>query len=114
VNRHLETKGIRISIGTIENATSVHELSSTKNSSGKRDPEIHQVKKGNQWDFGAKARIGVDRKEAVVYSVATTAASVADEHKLPDLLHGMRKVRGDPAIKAGPTRFAQPRRWRKI
>jgi len=70
--------------------------SSTKNSSGKRDPEMHQTKKGNQWYFGAKAHIGVDSKETVVHSVATTAASVADKHMLPDLLHGKeKKVWGD-------------------
>jgi len=73
VNRYLETKGIRISTGTIVDATIIHAPSSTKNSSGKRDPEMHQVKKGNQWYFGAKAHIGVDSKETVVHSVATSA-----------------------------------------
>ena len=87
VNRYRESKGIRISTGTIVDATIIHAPSSTKNSSGKRDPEMHQTKKGNQWYFGAKAHIGVDSKETVVHSVATTAASVADKHMLPDLLH---------------------------
>jgi IS5 family transposase len=96
VNRYLETKGIRISTGTIVDATIIHAPSSTKNSSGKRDPEMHQTKKGNQWYFGAKAHIGVDSKETVVHSVITTAASVADKHMLADLLHGEeRKVWGD-------------------
>src|ERR1700723_31782 len=96
VNRYLETKGIRINTGTIVDATIIHAPSSTKNSSGKRDPEMHQTKKGNQWYFGAKAHIGVDSKETVVHSVITTAASVADKHMLPDLLHGEeRKVWGD-------------------
>ena len=49
VNRYLETKGIRISTGTVVDATIIHAPSSTKNSSGKRDPEMHQTKKGNQW-----------------------------------------------------------------
>ena len=49
VNRYLEAKGIRISTGTIVDATIIHAPSSTKNSSGKRDPEMHQTKKGNQW-----------------------------------------------------------------
>jgi hypothetical protein len=31
---------------------------STKNASGKRDPEMHQTKKGNQWYFGLKSHIG--------------------------------------------------------
>jgi IS5 family transposase len=48
--RHLlETKGIRITTGTIVDATIIHAPSSTKNSSGERDPEMHQTKKGNQW-----------------------------------------------------------------
>ena len=63
-----------------------------------RDPEMHQTKKGNQWYFGAKAHIGVDSKQGVVHSVCTSAASVADMHMLPDLLHGEeRKVWGDGA-----------------
>src|SRR5487761_2658667 len=96
VNRYLETKGIRISTGTIVDATIIHAPSSTKNSSGKRDPEMHQTKKGNQWYFGAKAHIGVDSKETVVHSVCTSAASVSDVHMLPDLLHGdEKKVWGD-------------------
>ena len=96
VNRYLETKGIRITTGTIVDATVIHAPSSTKNSSGKRDPEMHQSRKGKQWYFGAKAHIGVDSKETVVHSVATSAASVADKHMLPDLLHGdERKVWGD-------------------
>ena len=96
VNRYLETKGIRITTGTIVDATIIHAPSSTKNSSGKRDPEMHQSRKGKQWYFGAKAHIGVDSKETVVHSVATSAASVADKHMLPDLLHGdERKVWGD-------------------
>ena len=42
VNRYLETKGIRIGTGTIVDATIIHAPSSTKNATGKRDPEMHQ------------------------------------------------------------------------
>jgi IS5 family transposase len=80
VNRYLESKGIRISIGAIVDATIVHAPGSTKNSTGERDPEMHQTKKGNQWYFGAKAHIGVDSKETVVHTVITSVASVADKH----------------------------------
>ena len=98
VNLYLDRKGIRITTGTIVDATIIHAPSSTKNSTGERDPEMHQTKKGNQWYFGAKAHIGVDSKEGVVHSVCTSAASVADVHMLPDLLHGQeRKVWGDAA-----------------
>jgi len=96
VNRHLDSKGIHIATGTIVDATIIHAPSSTKNASGERDPEMHQTRKGNQWYFGLKAHIGVDSKEGVVHSVCTSAASVADKHMLPDLLHGEeRKVWGD-------------------
>ena len=49
VNQYLEARGIRITTGTIVDATIIHAPSSTKNSSGERDPEMHQVKKGKQW-----------------------------------------------------------------
>src|ERR1700687_2636968 len=88
VNQYLESRGIRISTGTIVDATIIHAPSSTKNRSGERDPEMHQTRKGKQWYFGLKAHIGVDSKEGVVHSVCTSAASVADSQMLADLLHG--------------------------
>ena len=98
VNHYLEDRGIRIGTGTIVDATIIHAPSSTKNASGRRDPEMHQTRKGNQWFFGMKAHIGVDSRQGHVHSVCSTAASVADKHMLPDLLHGKeRKVWGDGA-----------------
>jgi IS5 family transposase len=98
VNEYLESRGIRISRGTIVDATIIHAPSSTKNRSGERDPEMHQTRKGKQWYFGLKAHIGVDSQQGHVHSVCTSAASVADKHMLPDLLHGEeRKVWGDGA-----------------
>src|ERR1035441_4310581 len=91
VNWYLDSKGIRISTGTIVDATIIAAPSSTKNSKKERDPQRHQTKKGNQYYFGAKAHIGVDSKEGVVHSVCTSAASVHDKHMLPDLLHGNEK-----------------------
>jgi transposase, IS5 family len=96
VNLYLDRKGIRISTGTIVDATILPAPSSTKNEKKERDPEMHQTKKGNQYYFGAKAHIGVDSKEGIVHSVCTSAASVHDKHMLPDLLHGEeKKVWGD-------------------
>ena len=96
VNLYLDRKGIRISTGTIVDATIIAAPSSTKNEKKERDPEMHQTRKGNQWYFGMKAHIGVDSKEGIVHSVCATAASVSDVHMLPDLLHGdEKKVWGD-------------------
>ena len=98
VNRYLEDRGIRIGTGTIVDATIIHAPSSTKNTTGTRDPEMHQTRKGKQWYFGMKAHVGVDSNHGQVHSLCSTAASVADKHMLADLLHGNeRKVWGDGA-----------------
>jgi IS5 family transposase len=57
VNLYLASKGIRITTGTIVDATIIHAPSSTKNEKKERDPAMHQTKKGNQWYFGMKAHI---------------------------------------------------------
>ena len=96
VNLYLDRRGIRISTGTIVDATIIAASSSRKNSQKERDAEMHQTRKGNQDYFGAKAHIGVDSKEGIVHSVCTSEASVSDVHRLPDLLHGdEKKVWGD-------------------
>jgi IS5 family transposase len=96
VNHYLDRRGIRITTGTIVDATIIHAPSSTKNEKKERDPAMHQTKKGNQWYFGMKAHIGVDSNEGIVHSVCSTAASVSDVHMLPELLHGgEKKVWGD-------------------
>jgi len=100
VNQHLVSRKIKINTGTIVDATIIHAPSSTKNSSGKRDPEMHQVKKGNDWFFGMKAHIGVDSKTRVVHSFVATPANIHDSRVLGDLLHGGEtRVWGDSAYR---------------
>ncbi len=70
--------------------------SSTKNKEKQRDPDAHQVKKGNAWHFGYKAHIGVDRDSGLVHTVKTTAANVHDVTVTSELLTGEEKtVNGD-------------------
>lgn len=57
-----------------------------------RDPEMHQTRKGNQWYFGMKAHIGVDRDSGLVHTVTTTPANVADVTETSQLLHGEEQV----------------------
>lgn len=98
VHRHLESNGIKVSTGTIVDATLINAPSSTKNKDRQRDPDMHQTKKGNQWYFGMKAHVGVDSRTKVIHSVAATAANVHDSVCLPDLLHGNEtRVWGDSA-----------------
>jgi transposase, IS5 family len=100
VHIHLEARGVRISTGTIVDATIINAPSSTKNASGTRDPDMHQTRKGQQWYFGMKAHIGVDSRTKVIHAVVATAANVHDATVLPDLLHGEEtRVWGDQAYK---------------
>jgi IS5 family transposase len=98
VNLHLESKGVRITRGTIVDATTIAAPSSTKNLEQKRDPEMHQTKKGNQWYFGMKAHVGVDSKHKLIHTAVASAANVGDSTVLPELLHGEEtRVWGDQA-----------------
>src|SRR6266581_3610913 len=45
VNLHLQAQGVRITTGTIVDATILHAPTSTKNREQQRDPEMHQTKK---------------------------------------------------------------------
>jgi len=49
VNLHLQAKGVRITTGTMVDATIIHAPSLTKNRDQSRDPEMHQTRKGKQW-----------------------------------------------------------------
>ena len=60
VGEHLKSQWLRVSGGTIVDAIIINAPSSTKNQGKRRDPEMHQTRKGNQWYFGMKAHIGVD------------------------------------------------------
>lgn len=82
--------------GTIEDATLIAAPPSTKNKDGKRDPEMHQSKKGNDWRFGMEAHIRVDAASSLVHTVIGMAGSVADVTQAHALLHGdERAVLGD-------------------
>ena len=88
VNAYLTRKQLLFKQGTIVDATIIPAPSSTKNSEGERDPEMHQTKKGNQWYFGMKAHIGVDSQSGLVHTVTTTPANEADVEVVDELLHG--------------------------
>ena len=88
INAHLAEKGLMMREGTIVDATLIAAPPSTKNKDKKRDPEMHQSKKGNDWHFGMKAHIGVDAASGLVHTVVGTAGNVADVTQAHALLHG--------------------------
>ena len=100
VKAHLSARGMTMRQGTIVDATLIAAPSSTKNKEGKRDPEMHQTKKGNQWyhrfaegcAYGMKVHIGVDKDSGLIHSVVTTAANVHDLTPAAELLHGDEEV----------------------
>jgi transposase, IS5 family len=96
VNQYLRENGIKIANGTIVDATIIGAPSSTKNKDGKRDPEMHQARKGQQWYFGMKAHVGVDSNTKLIHTILVSAANVSDVDALPHLLHGREtRVWGD-------------------
>ena len=100
IKDHLEEQGVRLREGTREgtivDATIIEAPSSTKNCTGQRDPEMRQVKKGNQYYFGMKLHLGVDARTGVVHSFTTTSANVHDVTEAHRLLHGgEQQVWGD-------------------
>ena len=88
INGHLAAQGLMMREGTIVDATLIAAPPSTKNKDKKRDPEMHQSKKGNDWHFGLKAHIGVDSASGLVHTLIGTAGNVSDVTQAHALLHG--------------------------
>ena len=110
VNAYLESRGVKLGTGTIVDATLIAAPSSTRNKSGERDPEMHQVRKGNQWYFGMKAHVGVDADTKLIHTLAASAANVSDSKMLPELLRGDETaVWGDQAYQGQGCRAGRAR-----
>ena len=98
INSLLAERGLFVGKGTIVDATIIHAPSSTKNAENKRDPEMHQTRKGKQWYFGMKMHTGTDAQSGLVHTIEATAANVHDANVLPQLLHGEEEaLYGDSA-----------------
>ena len=88
----LTERGLILKKGTIVDSTIIAAPSSTKNKEKQRDPDAHQVKKGNTWHFGYKAHIGVDKDSGIVHTVKVTPANTSDVSVTPELLTGEETV----------------------
>jgi IS5 family transposase len=86
VKAHLSARGMTMRRGR---RPSVPEA---QNKDGKWDPEMRKTKKGNQWYYGMKVHIGVDKDSGLIHSVVSTAANVHDFTPAAELLHGDEKV----------------------
>ncbi len=92
ISAYLRDKGLSLRQGTIVDATIIHAPSSTNKKEGKRDPQMHQTKKGNQYFFGMKAHIGAEAESGLVHHGHGTAANVANVTEAAHLLHGDENV----------------------
>ena len=96
VTRHLEEHGALLRGGTIVDATLIAASPSTKNKEQKRDPDMTQSQKGNQWYFGMKVHIGVDARSGLVHTAGVTTGSVHDAKVMDRLIReDDRAVFGD-------------------
>ena len=95
INGELEACGLIMHGGSIVDATIISVPTSTKNETKSRDPEVHQTKKGNEWQFGMKLHIGVDVGSG---NVKALAAGPANEH---DITRAAELIQDDDEVMYG-------------
>ena len=86
LSKGLAEAGVMYRGGSIIDATFIESTASTKNREGKRDPEMHQTKKGKNWHHGMKLHVAVDAGTGLPHSLSTTAANVHDLDEAPSLI----------------------------
>ena len=110
----LQQRGLILKKGTIVDSTIIAAPSSTKNQKKQRDPDAHQVKKGNTWHFGYKAHVGVDKDTGLVHTVEVTGANTHDVVMTSKLLTGDEEsVYGDSGYLGADKREDSIRRNRQ-
>jgi transposase, IS5 family len=116
VQEHLQQQGLSLRSGTIVDATIITAPRSTKNASGKHDPEMSSTRKGTDWFFGMKLHVGTDAVHGLAHSAVVTTAKVHDSQVMAELLHGdEQSIYGDRAyIDEAKRQFYEGRgqRWR--
>lgn len=101
----LERSGKQVHGGTIVDATIIEASSSKKNREKKTDPEMHSVKKGNNYHFGMRAHIGVDPVMGFTHTVVTTPANTSEVKVAPQL------VRENDAVVYGDAGYCKLERY---
>ena len=91
VGQYMREKDLLLREGTVVDATIIHAPISTKNEKREGDPQMGQARKGNQWFFGMKVQIGVDKDSGLIHSVATISAHVSDVVVAAELLESLNK-----------------------
>lgn len=92
VYKHLNKASLMMHRGTIVNARLIAAPKSTKNLEGKRGPEMHQTKKGNEWYFGMKVHARVNAGSEYVHTITGTSANMHDVSETSKLLREDNQV----------------------
>ncbi len=104
VNARLDKAGLIMHGGTIVDAGLIEAPKSTKSREGKRNPEMHQTKKGNEWYFRMEVHAGVDAGSGYVHTITGTPANV---HDVSETSKPLRKndyvAYGDPEYLGAPS-----------
>src|SRR5690625_293141 len=96
IQKYLGENGTKVHRGKMVDTTIISASRYTKKSQDKRDPEMRQTRKGNQWYFGMKTHVGVDSRTKLIHSMVATSANVHNSQVLSKLLHGKKtQVYGD-------------------
>ena len=80
IKRVMDAMGHIMHGDTIVDATIINAPSFIKNAEKKRDSEMHQTKKGNEWKFGMKCNIEVDAGSGLVHSITATSINISYGH----------------------------------
>lgn len=86
-NTTLAPMGLLLKSGTMIDATRIDAQSSTMNTRGELDPDMHQTKKGNGSHFGMKSQIGVDAESGLMHTVKTTSTNLQNITQASAQLH---------------------------
>lgn len=105
VQRLLARSGKQVHGGTIVDATIIEASSSKKNQKKSTDPEMHSVKKGNNYHFGMREHIGVDPVMGFVHTVVTTPANTSEVKTAPQL------IRADDTVVYGDAGYCKLERY---
>ncbi len=111
----LTERGLLLREGTMVDATLIPAPPSTRNTERKRDPEMSQTKKGNQWHFGMKLHVGADAQSGLSHSADISTASVHDVVLGDTLLHGEESIAfGDRGYSSANRSLDAPREEHEV
>ena len=102
VGRHVSNQCMKVFRGAIVDATIITAPSSTKNRSGKRDPQMRQTKK-EIVVLRHEGHMGVDSKTRLIHSAVATPANAHNSQALGQLLYGGETHMGSDSAYIGHT-----------